>query len=432
MTDRSAPGLLRSLRPTLRAALLLAALLLPFCQGLAQTNHIRTDRIHSLRVLQDGQVVTHPCLELGTGGHLSISFDDLTKEYHRYIYRVEHCDFDWQPSTRIFDTDYLVGTQTECPIDDYHESLNTTVDYTHYWFDFPNSRIGVKLSGNYQIHIIDDDSGDEVASVCFRVVEPAVGISANVVTNTDIDFNSAHQQLRVAVSPQPLSPRDPQREIRLVAIQNGRYDIAAVNPAPDYYTPSDIRWEHSQQLIFPAGNEFRKFEMTNLRTGLIGVESIKWFAPYYHATLFTTEPRHNYVYDQDQDGRYYINSTERTDDDYEADYLLVHFSLQAPPQTNGHYYIYGGLSNWNYVPSYRLAYNAQSQLYEGTALLKEGYYNYLYLFRPDGVASGQTEPAEGNHYQAENEYTLLVYYTPIGGRYDRLVGMKTFTFSPQH
>ena len=48
------------------------------------------------------------------------------------------------------------------------------------------------------------------------------------------------------------------------------------------------------------------------------------------------------------------------------------------------------------------------------------------------MASGQTEPAEGNHYQAENEYTLLVYYTPIGGRYDRLVGMKTFTFSPQH
>ena len=61
MTDRSASGLLRSLRTTLRAALLLAALLLPFCQSLAQTNHIRTDRIHSLRVLQDGQVVTHPC-----------------------------------------------------------------------------------------------------------------------------------------------------------------------------------------------------------------------------------------------------------------------------------------------------------------------------------------------------------------------------------
>ena len=60
-----------------------------------------------------------------------------------------------------------------------------------------------------------------------------------------------------------------------------------------------------------------------------------------------------------------------------------------------------------------------------------GVYNWLYLFVPDGSNVGQTAPAEGNFYETENEYLILVYHRPFGGRYDKLVVMKSIQFSQE-
>ncbi|MFR5942933.1 MAG: hypothetical protein ACLUIE_13980 [Parabacteroides merdae] len=56
---------------------------------------------------------------------------------------------------------------------------------------------------------------------------------------------------------------------------------------------------------------------------------------------------------------------------------------------------------------------------------KQGSYNYQYLFAPDGSTVGETGPIEGNYYQTQNEYTIYVYYRPMGARYDRLIGVTT-------
>ena len=58
-------------------------------------------------------------------------------------------------------------------------------------------------------------------------------------------------------------------------------------------------------------------------------------------------------------------------------------------------------------------------------LLKQGSYNYQYLFVPTGSSVGQTGPIEGNYYQTQNEYSIYVYYRPMGARYDRLIGVTT-------
>lgn len=63
--------------------------------------------------------------------------------------------------------------------------------------------------------------------------------------------------------------------------------------------------------------------------------------------------------------------------------------------------------------------------YEKAVLLKQGSYNYQYLFVPTGSTTGQTSPIEGNYYQAQNEYSIYVYYRPAGARYDRLIGVTT-------
>lgn len=47
---------------------------------------------------------------------------------------------------------------------------------------------------------------------------------------------------------------------------------------------------------------------------------------------------------------------------------------------------------------------------------------------PDGSETGYTRPTDGDFYETENEYIILVYYRPNGGRYDKLAGYRRINF----
>ena len=76
----------------------------------------------------------------------------------------------------------------------------------------------------------------------------------------------------------------------------------------------------------------------------------------------------------------------------------------------------------------RMEYNLLEHQYEISVLLKQGSYNYQYLFVRNGEAVGRTAPTEGDFHQTENEYCVYVYHRPFGGRYDKLVGFKSMNF----
>ena len=73
----------------------------------------------------------------------------------------------------------------------------------------------------------------------------------------------------------------------------------------------------------------------------------------------------------------------------------------------------------------KMGYNFDTGQYEKAVLMKQGSYNYQYLFVPNGSTTGQTAPLEGDFYQTQNEYSIYVYYRPMGARYDRLIGVTT-------
>ena len=70
-------------------------------------------------------------------------------------------------------------------------------------------------------------------------------------------------------------------------------------------------------------------------------------------------------------------------------------------------------------------FNADKGVYEGSLFLKQGYYNYCFVTvnRADPSRKPVFDFTEGNNGQAENDYTILVYYKELGGRADQLVGM---------
>ena len=73
--------------------------------------------------------------------------------------------------------------------------------------------------------------------------------------------------------------------------------------------------------------------------------------------------------------------------------------------------------------TYVMEYDNDSQLYTNSILQKQGYYSYQYLWVTD---DGLTHPlpSEGNFYQTENQYQVLVYYKGIGERTWRLVAFS--------
>lgn len=400
----------------------------------AQSDKVYHPMIHTLQTIVNGDWLHDDVITLGTDDWVTISFDHFTHDYHRFTYKIAHCNADWTPSD-LFEVDYMDGFNGQ-PIEDYENSLNTTMLYTHYRVDLPNDDIQFKVSGNYRVEIYLDEEEESnspllVAMACFRIVEPSMGLNVSVTSNTDIDTNLSHQQVSFTLNYPPNEVIDPATEIKPYIYQNGRTDNCVSHLKPTFVTPGLIEYVHNRALIFPAGNEYRRFEVINMHYATQGVDRMSYFAPYYHATLLPDTPRRNYSYDVDHDGRYLIRYNLAQDVDTESDYLFVHFTLDMPRRTGGNFYLTGEFAYNNFTPEYQMTYNDTEQTYEATLLLKQGAYDFMYLWVPDGQSVGQTGPAEGNFYEAENEYQVYIYHRPFGGRYDRLVAAQQIKFSQE-
>ena len=358
-----------------------------------------------------------PVIDMTTNETIEFSFDEMSHQYHRYTYYLQHCDAQWEPSD-ILESDYLDGFNDQ-PIDDWQNSLNTTFDYTHYRLVIPNNEVRLKISGNYRVSIRED--GREVAFFKFCMTEGKTLLSAKISGNTDIDTHDSHQQMDLTVNYGSLTVRDPAKELYTVVMQNRRTDNAVFNPTPTYDAGNRLTYEHCRQLIFTAGNEFRRFEVVNMYEYHMNVDLISFHDPFYHATLSQDTRHHAYKYDYDHNGRYLIRYNQASDSDTEADYLFVHFNLASDRLTGGRLYVYGHFTGGNLTSKYEMEYNEREKAYQSTVLLKQGAYDYQYLWVPDGESAGQTKPTEGDWYETKNEYLILLYYRQRGSRYDRLV-----------
>lgn len=390
--------------------------------GWAQRNRILNPDIASLQVVAGNNWLSMPVIALGEGVPVNIAFDDLTHEYRRYAYKVEHCNADWSTSGDLFVSDYIDGFNADNVIEHVEQSINTNVLYTHYRFQIPNERCKLKMSGNYRVTIYDANDDDKaVAECCFMVVEPRMGIKLSVDANTDKGINSRWQQVAMEVKyGGGLSVTDVQRQIYTVVMQNGRWDNAVVNAKPQFVMGDGLRWSHNAQLVFEAGNEYRKFEMLDVRHANMGVEKIDWDGEAYHAYLWPDEPRGSYVFDEDANGAFYIRNSDNRENNSTSQYVHVHFTLRSP-RLAGDVFVNGVWTNDQLSAPYKMQFDEGAQCYRLSLLLKQGYYSYQYVWQqPNGQIA--TVPSEGSFYQTENRYQVLVYYRKLGERADRLVG----------
>ena len=382
------------------------------------------DNARSIKVAPASNMYLPPVLMLGGDDYLVVNFDYIDYDVHYLRYSLQHCDALWQPS-QLQESEYVEGFNY-ADITDYAQSESTFTHYYNYNFTLPNDEMQFTRSGNYVLRVYEQDDPDKVLfQTRFMVCEPRVTVLSEVTSRTDETYNDAHQQLTINLQYKPGTIADPYGELTTVVFQNTRTDNAVVLRRPLSAGIGTVTYEHQPELIFNAGNEYRRFETVNIHSLNMGVAAIDYVQPFYHATLYTDEPRRNqqYLYDQTQRGHFTIRNAEGNDSDVDADYVVTHFSLNtAGPLQGGHIFLEGEFTHGLPASTTVMKYDASTGCYVNDMLLKQGAYNYQYLWVPDGDGVGQTALIDGDKFQTVNQYTVLVYHRPSGGRYDQLVG----------
>lgn len=395
---------------------------------LLHADHISSERIKSVMLQRDGWDLSYPVIRLNSDEKLLLRFDLLGDNPDPYYYRFILCDKDWNESG-IFVNDYLDGFP-ENAVEDYKPSFNTTTHYFHYNLIFPNDRVSFKLSGNYLLVIYKpEDSDNPVLTRRFVITENAASVNVNVHRPQMTSSSNTNQQVDFIVNHSGININDPYRNVYASVLQNGIWNTAKNNLKPELYGNNELKYSSlSESNIFPGGNEYRYFDIKSIRYNSENVRNIEFSAPFYNVYLQPSDNREfkPYFYRKDLNGKYYVAFQEGRNADTDADYVYVYFTLPANQEVaGGSIYVYGALNDWKTDRNNKMNYNAVKHQYEGTMLLKQGWYDFEYVFVKDGENTPETGPFEGNHYETENDYTIIIYYRNPLERYDRVIGTVT-------
>ncbi|MBL4939382.1 MAG: DUF5103 domain-containing protein [Lutibacter sp.] len=361
-----------------------------------------------------------PIIKLGE--KLTLSFDDLNADEHYYSYKIEHCTLNWDISD-LSESEFING-YAEDRIRDYENSFNTLQPYTNYSLTIPNDATKILISGNYMLSVLNEDE-QVVFKRGFVVYEPKVTVGVAVYKSRDISTINTKQSVEFTINHPNLRINNPREEIIPVILQNNNWQTAITGLKPQFYRGSQLLYKYNKETSYWGGNEFLYFDSKDIRSSTLNIGRVDLGNELYHTYLYTNEERKNFPYtlSPDANGNFIVRMLNSENNNIDADYSWVYFSLKSYENLEGkNIYISGNFNNWKLNESNKLHYNTASNLYETKMLLKQGFYNYQYVTKTtNGIISNHD--IDGSFYQTENEYTVLVYYSPFGNRYTQVIGI---------
>ena len=391
------------------------------------TANIKSVLLHSANFL-----LSSPVIDFDTGEQLDLSFDDLDGDNKTYNYTLIHCDAYWKPSD-LMQQEYL-SNRFEETILSYTFSAGTAQHYTHYTWTFPNTNMSISKTGNYLLKVYVAGAKDKpVFTRRLMVFSSKVSIKANVHQAAGADDYMNKQEVDFSIFYTPDYNIVQLNDLKVIIQQNSRWDNAIYNIKPLFPKPYELSFDYDDGTnTFDSGNEYRtaifknfKFvtgntdrmyrdSLTNWHVNLLPDE-VKTFKRYYQTT--------------DINGRFLITVEDRDSSliDISAEYAKVHFSFPFEfPMNEGDFYIIGNMVDNHFTKENRMTFNYFKKLYECDLYLKQGYYNYMYVFLTDGKPAAETNQIEGDHWETENDYTIYVYYKQMGTYYDQLICVQKF------
>lgn len=361
-----------------------------------------------------------PIIRLGE--RLNLSFDALNGREEDFYYRITHHNFDWSPSDLSM-SEFLDGFD-DIRISSYENSLNTLQIYSHYNLSIPNRDTrAIKKSGNYLLSIYSNE-GELIFTRKFMVMENIASVGVEIKRSRDLKVIDKKQVVQFSVNSPNLMLTNPKETVKTLVLQNGNIKTGITDLVPQYTMGNELIYKYDKEASFGGGNEFLAFDNKDVRSATNGIRFIE-LTDLYENYLFTDIPRYNrpYTYNPDINGNFVVRNVDAQNQNIEAEYVRMHFSLQYYDDLDGkELHIYGNFNNWTIDGSTYMEYDSASDTFKNTRLFKQGFYNYKYVVvnRDGSIDPGAVS---GDFWQTENEYTVLVYFRDLGARYDRIIGM---------
>lgn len=413
------------MRRTFLTYMMVVATLFTLRSEVDTTTGIFDRRFRTLKTEVEDNFMSPPVIRLGTNDRILVKFDEIGEDNSYLEYRLIHCDADWQPS-RLIESEYLEGFNS-VRIEDYAYSTATFVHYVNYLIAFPNEELQIKHSGNYLLQVYDPERPEEtLLQTRFQVTENRARIEGNVTSRTDMGHNTYWQQLAFEIDCQGIGEFNPYQDIIVYVTQNDREATKRRIMTPLRVSGDKIIYEHLNDLVFGASNEYRRFESVSNSFPGMRVDSLRYMGSNYHVWLKVDEPRQSasYSYDQTQHGRFLVREYNSTDSDIGADYITVHFLLECPELPSYDIYLDGEFTHGRMDKENQLTYDHRVGGYVAEVPLKQGAYNYQYVTRSRQTGEISTSTIEGDKYETLNEYGIAVYFRPPGARADRLISYR--------
>lgn len=388
------------------------------------TEKIYVDNIRTVLLHPVGFEPALPVIELAGTDKLQLSFDDMDNDNKFYGYTFIHCNADWTPSQLMF-TQHSEGLMTD-QITEWHFSLNTFKSYTNYRLTFPTANMRPKVSGNFILKVFLADEPDKIIlTKRFMVVEKIVTVTPTIQRARNPDDRNTKQEIDFNIDLGSLTVTNPFDYVKPVLLQNERWDNAIYGLKPLYVNSGKLTYDYYQGNLFNGGNEFRRFDLRNSRLVNDRVQRITFDDDkQWHFFLYPDKNRlaNRYYVMDDINGRYFVRNNNGVDYYSEADYVWVNFELEASYPVEGDVYVFGMLTQWQLKPEFKMTFDNDKHKYVGSAMVKQGLYDYEYVVFKNGKIDDTY--IEGNHYETENEYHILVYIRTFGDRADRLVSVE--------
>jgi hypothetical protein len=377
--------------------------------------------IKTVTFVQNSQQNEIPIFKLGEG--FQLQFDDLYGNEANYYYEIIHCDYNWIP-TPIPKNEYLSGFDNQ-RIQEYANSVNALQIYSHYKLSIPNQFTQkLRISGNYMLKILDDNK-ETIFSRKFILYEDRVNIPIQIKRARTVSNLEYKHNVEFSITSNSITFQNPIKNIKVVLLQNGQWSSAIKDVLPQYTVGNDLIYKYDTQTQFWAGNEFLFFENRDIRSTGNNIARIDGDANIYNSYLFTNNARANFSYSftQDANGNFVPRNINAENNEIEADYSWVYFSLSAPTfRLNKDIYVTGMFNNFSLSNEFKMDYNAEKAIYEKAILIKQGFTNYQYTVADNRGKIDNENAIDGNFYQTENDYFVIVYYREGTDRYDKVIG----------
>ena len=356
------------------------------------------------------------------GELFQLSFDDLYGTEEDYYYTIAQYNYNWTP-TQLSKNQYLDGTDNQ-RIQDYENSFNTLQLYSHYRLNIPNNYTQITKSGNYLISIFNN-ARELVFSKKIIIYEDIVEVPMQVKRARNVADNRYKHNLDFSIKTKDIVFQNPVQNIKVILLQNGKWDNAIVNVKPQYTIGNDLIFKYDKETQFFAGNEYLYFDTKEIRVATNTIARVNSNSGLYNSHLYTDSSRKYkpYTYYPDVNGNFKVRNLMAQNNDVEADYSWVYFSLfAADANASTSIYVTGMFNNNILSAENKMDYNADKGIFEKAILIKQGFVNYNYVMLDSKNNIAEANAIDGNFYETENQYTAIVYYRQNGDLYDRIIG----------